>query len=738
LLACTPWAQNLVPNPSFEAGTCPTDQGQIGFCNPWGMPTGTDASSDYYHACSSPIPSGFSTPANAGGFQVPATGSGYAGIYLLSNASDSYPVREYLMAPLTSTLVAGQNYTVSLKVVMANFTNSAVNSLGVYFSSGPLPYSSNYPTLSANIPVTPQHTFPQILSDTLNWTTLSFVYTATGTENYITVGVFADDSEMIIIPNNPNLFYKLSYAFVDDISVARELFPVTGDAVICAGQQATITAGGQTGYAWATSTAPTTIIGNGPSITVSPTDTTTYYVYAGNDTATFTVYVKPTPIVNLGNDTTICAGDNLLLVAYQGNAFVSGTQYVWQNGATGPFFTPTQSGVYHVTATLNGCVERDTVNVLFAPTPDVDFGPDRQLCNGTTLTLDATTTNATYLWQDNSTASTYTVTQPGTYSVTVTVGDCTDSDEITITAAPNPTVNLGNDVAVCTGTPVTLDATTQNATYQWQDNSTGATFSPTQSGTYWVRVNLGPCSAADSVNVLFRPLPAVNLGNDLTPCTGTTVTLDATQPGVTYNWQDDSNQATYTVTQSGTYTVQVTDANGCKGSDAVKVTFIVAPMFDFVDSTLCVGDTWILDIAAPYATYLWQDKTVQSAYTITREGTYWATATNACGSHSDTTEIKYRRCNCHIFVPNSFTPDQSLGNEVFNPVPDPECKLDSYIFTVFNRWGEVVFESQNAEFGWNGKSNGLDSPCDVYAYRILYKFDKTSQQRVWGSIMLVR
>ena len=588
----------------------------------------------------------------------------------------------------------------------------------------------------SNIPVSPQHTFLQVLSDTVNWTTLSFTYTAVGNEQYMTIGVFADDSVMTFVSFDSLASHRVAYIFVDEVSV--DPFPVNGDTLICAGGETTISAGGQSTYAWATADTPGIIIGTGPSITVSPTDTTTYYVYGDSDTAEFTVNIKPTPSVSLGNDTVICEGDNLLLIAYQGGAHVAGTQYVWQNGATGPFFTPTQSGIYSVVATLNGCVAKDTIAVMINPNPVVNLGPDVSLCPGETVTLNAAVPNATCLWQDNTTAAAYHVVQVGTYSVTVSMGECSASDTVQVTAAPNPVFDLGNDIVVCTGMPVTLDATVPGATYQWQDQSTASTFMPTQSGTYRVLVTLGHCSLADSIDVLFNPLPHVNLGNDSVTCQGNVIVLDATQPGVDYTWQDHSTDATYSVTQSGTYVVMVTDSNGCKNSDAVTLTFIGPPEVNFTDSILCMGDVWVLDATAPYATYLWQDKSVQPVFTVAHAGTYWAMVTNACGSDSDSLSVEYRRCYCDVFVPNSFTPDQSGVNEKFIPITDPECTLENYTFTVFDRWGGVIFESRNAEYGWDGMINGKIASAGLYTYRILYKFEKTPLKTDWGHLVLLR
>src|SRR6202008_3034580 len=96
----------------------------------------------------------------------------------------------------------------------------------------------------------------------------------------------------------------------------------------------------------------------------------------------------------------------------------------------------------------------------------VNLGNDTTLCNGQSLTLDAGNPGATYVWQDGSTAQTLTVTQTGTYSVAVNAGGCnTSHDTIQVTFTNgNVNVNLGNDTAICSGQPLSLDGTTAGAT----------------------------------------------------------------------------------------------------------------------------------------------------------------------------------------------------------------------------------------------------------------------------------
>ena len=108
----------------------------------------------------------------------------------------------------------------------------------------------------------------------------------------------------------------------------------------------------------------------------------------------------------------------------------------------------------------------------FFPKPIVNLGNDTSFCDNTTLTLDATTAGGTYLWQDNSTSNTYTVTQTGVYWVDVTVNGCTTRDSLTVNYFNPPIVNLGNDTSLCGTDTLLLDVTIPSGSYLWSNNST--------------------------------------------------------------------------------------------------------------------------------------------------------------------------------------------------------------------------------------------------------------------------
>ncbi len=221
-------------------------------------------------------------------------------------------------------------------------------------------------------------------------------------------------------------------------------------------------------------------------------------------------------------------------------------------------------------------------------------------CEGDTITLDATDSDATsYVWFFNGieiageTNATLDVTEPGTYSVEVTLADlddCVIIDEITIEFVNDDAVNLGEDIVACDGDTITLDSgiPDSNATFVWLQDGTAiggettASLSLTESGTYTIEATFNEtCTFSDEVVVTFNTTPVVDLGEDINSCLLDPVTLDGTPDNVdpatvTYQWFLDgvaiagATSVTFDAVLPGLYTVQVT-LDGCLGSDDVTI-----------------------------------------------------------------------------------------------------------------------------------------------------------------------
>ncbi len=298
------------------------------------------------------------------------------------------------------------------------------------------------------------------------------------------------------------------------------------------------------------------------------------------------VSLNISPTIQILGNRSICIGDSTTLSA------VNTTTYAWADSLSPSTIISTASSITvsptsTTTYILYGTTGTAYATVTVHPYPQVHLGNDTTLCEGTLLTLNATTANASYLWQDSSTVATFQVAASGTYWVSVTANSCATSDTIEVNYIPAPILDLGNDTTLCQGESILLDATTAGATYSWPDNSTGATFLADQEGTYWGTVTVNGCSASDSIRVDLEPLPTIDAGPDPTLCRGGTLLLVATIANGSYLWQDGSTGPTFTVHQEGSYSVTVS-ANGCSATASI-----------FIPEVVCTGTLVMPNVFTP-------------------------------------------------------------------------------------------------------------------------------------------
>lgn len=279
----------------------------------------------------------------------------------------------------------------------------------------------------------------------------------------------------------------------------------------------------------------------------------------------------------------------------------------------------------------NGVFDTIWREVIIHPRAYLNFGNDTTLCTGDSLLLNAANPEATYLWHNNSTDSTFLVTGPGTYWAEVTNYCDTLTDAIVVSYAPQPTLNLGGDQDICVGDTLVLDASYLGATYLWQDSSTAATFQVTQPGTYHVRLDNGCDQLYDTVQISIHDSLIVDLGADTVLCPGADLWLYAANPNASYLWNTFASTPDYTVTSPGLYWVEVT--NACETvRDSILITPQTPPTVDLgPDVTICQGDSLILDGFYPGSTFKWNTGDTTSSITVFDTDLYWVEVTNPCG-----------------------------------------------------------------------------------------------------------
>ncbi len=402
---------------------------------------------------------------------------------------------------------------------------------------------------------------------------------------------------------------------------------ISGTTAICAGSSTMLDAGaGFASYLWSDgSTMQTLSVSTAGTYDITVTDAN-----GCSGTSSSTVTVNTPAALSISGTLNICAGTSTNLTASSGFS-----SYLWSDGSTSSSLTVNASGTYSVTATdTNGCTNTDMVSVNVAAPVVASISGADNFCNGGSTMLDAGVGYASYLWSDGSTNQTLSVNSSGTYDVTVTEANgCTGTASESITVFPLPTVAISGSTSVCSGSSTILDAGVGYASYLWSNGSTTQTLTTSAAGTYTVTItDVNGCTATDNVTVSTATALSPSISGNTVFCNGTSTMLDVGAGYASYLWSDGSTTQTLMANASGSYSVTVTDANGCTGMASISVTedVAVAPVitgtFEF-----CTGENTTLDAGLGYADYLWSDGSTSQTLTVNTGGTYTVTVTNGNG-----------------------------------------------------------------------------------------------------------
>ncbi len=399
---------------------------------------------------------------------------------------------------------------------------------------------------------------------------------------------------------------------------------------------------------------------------------------------------------NLPTEVTLCVGDDFPpLDATPSDPDIDLTivSYEWTDNSgtvvsTDATYTPSTAGTYNVKVTYPPCSEQTfTVDVIVNDPPIVDLGEDKILCNGSSFEIVPVITGAsstiTYLWSTGETTPTITVSDSGTYTLTVTDGPCIATDSIDIIISDPVIVDLGEDFLSCFETDTVLTAQLngdpQTATYQWfldgivLTDEINETLFITQEGEYTVIVTVDSCIGEDSVVVDLRNDIEVTVDDDFQTCPNEPQTLTAitTEDNATYQWFLNGDLLTGETNSSLNFMVE-------SGTVGVQTYTVV----------ISVGECTATD-SADITLYSVENCVISEGLTPNGDG------------YNDTLDL-------------SFLNDRTGINKL----------------QIFNRLGTQVFEQNNYTNQWRGQTqDGNDLPTGTYFYVI----DLAGNDSVYGS-----
>jgi gliding motility-associated-like protein len=479
------------------------------------------------------------------------------------------------------------------------------------------------------------------------------------------------------------------------------------------------------------------------------------------------------PIAAAGPDTIVCKGTLLTLSAQT----QTGLSYNWSNrsgttlsSASGLSLSVTVDSMLFLTVTNQfGCHSKDTVNIIAYSQPLFNLGGPYCFSNQLTLNANpsvAGTAQAILTWKKNGQTITnqnnYTlnVTEDGQYTILFKYGGCnaTASTDVFM----NPVLDTPDSYTKCEGTNVSANTSNiSGASYIWTNNgniipgNTNSISISTITGKqkYYVQVtDIHNCKAVDSFQITGIPIPIVYL-KDTSICADQSVivhgeAINASQLQgyqIKYEWQVNNApsgnvQSYYTANVAGTYEVKVS-VEECSGDASMHLKVNPLPVLNLPASARFCPESdgdMVIDAGAANS-YIWQPNGESSrSIKVTHKGIYSVTVTNSYNcSNSAKTEIR-EICPPRLFVADAFSPNHDGINDLFNVYG---VHIGKYHLLIFNRWGEVIFESLDKDYPWNGIYKEDLMPIGVYPWVITYEGDSDEYKgpyKMEGSVTVVK
>ena len=418
--------------------------------------------------------------------------------------------------------------------------------------------------------------------------------------------------------------------------------------------------------------------------------------------------------------------------------------------------------------TYSGCDSVVTLDIVFSNNPTVT-SPDLQLCLGdSTLLIPSGATSYTWsptvnfvdnlgqMWVNPTVTSNYVL--QGT-----NLEGCIDLDTVIVVVNPLPNIQLiVSDNSVCFGSPVQFNASGGDS-YSWTGQDLNMYIGDNQlinavnSGMYVViGTSVSGCTSSDSTFILVNPFPSISaIPESSEICFGEYVSFQILGADF-YQWSNGQSSTIYTYQPliSESLTIIGTTTFGCTDTTQVAVIVHPNPIADFIlDRNLLTSDDptiTISNLSSGNLVNLWDfgdgNQLVNSLNTIEysypfSEGDYLIklTVSSIDGCMDSTEQLIQIKGDVIYYVPNCFTPDGDEFNNSFLPIFTSGFDPMNYELTIYNRWGEIVFVSENHLTAWNGSYNNMICPDGIYSYIIKYKIpDLDLFKYISGQINLIR
>jgi gliding motility-associated-like protein len=435
------------------------------------------------------------------------------------------------------------------------------------------------------------------------------------------------------------------------------------------------------------------------------------------------------------------------------------------NGVQGTFSSEINTfGSYRYTSPTFSSCPIDYYEVTLSPI-EVSVNPTIQLvpCSSTTYEIEVNPelsvggSNFTYTWLSegnilSSSGNTATVTISENANLTLLLSStdiisCFHDTIFELDFIANPQLNLGEDLTICENESIELSSNGIWLSYLWNTGSTNPSITAQNEGFYWCEVEVeNGCTLRDSIYLTIFSLPSINLTQDsYSGCPNDVLTFDAlvSPQNSIVNWVfsdgfpfSNTTNITKSFAQSGFYDIEISaiSTEGC-GNTIVFYDYIEIYQqpqanftYEIISSNLNSHEFQLINTSLNYSNELWIFNGLDSisgpnpnySYDENSENFIALIVNNEYCRDSTTRKIVVQE-EAVYYVPNSFTPNGDNFNNVFSPVISGGIKLDSYHLIIYNRWGNIVFESYNSKYGWDGSFDNQIVQNGIYVWQISFE-----------------
>ncbi len=529
---------------------------------------------------------------------------------------------------------------------------------------------------------------------------------------------------------------------------------------------ASATANGGTGtitYSWSTGGTGNSISGLGAgTYTVTSTD-------ANNCVQTASVVVSQPTLLVLGisgQTNVLCNGGFTGTSTASSSGGSGSSQYLWSNGQTTATATGLSAGTYTVTVTdVNGCTQTAAVTITEPSAINPQTSSINANCgasNGSASVLASGGTGIlTYSWSNGQTTTIATGLSAGTYTVTVTDNNgCTKTATASVTNTGAGTASISSVTNVsCNGgnngmASSTISGGTSPYTFSWSNGQTVQNVIGLSAGSYTITItDANGCIATQTIAITEPPLLVLGASAVAASCQGSDGSASASASGgkaaYVYSWSNGGTTAAISNLSAGTYSCVVTDNNGCTKTTAVVVGNAGGPTATATATatTIQSGASTNLN-GTGGGSYNWIPSTGLSCSNCqnpvaspTINTLYCVTVTDSNGCTDQACVMIYVETPCpanlDLSVPNAFSPNGDGHNDVITLHGWKEC-VTNFVFIIYDRWGEKVFESDDPAKVWDGIFKGKPMDPAVFAYYISATNNNNEPFIRKGNITLLR